>query len=67
MLETRVSSKLGRKREGSMPGEDKGVGSVELRGDRKSGGAEKESGFGLQEMGKANMQGKDQDQIGGKQ
>jgi hypothetical protein len=65
MLETRVSSKLGRKREGSMPGEDKGVGSVELRGDRKSGGAEKESG--LQEMGKANMQGKDQDQIGGKQ
>jgi hypothetical protein len=57
MVVTRASSELGRKREGSMLGEDQGAGSAELRGERKSGGAEKESG--LQETGKANMQGKD--------
>jgi hypothetical protein len=48
---------LGRKREGLMPSEGQGAGSTELRGERKSGGAKKE--FGLQETGKANVQGKD--------
>jgi hypothetical protein len=57
MLETQASSELGRKREGSMPSEGQGAGSAELRGERKSGGAKKE--FGLQETGKANVQGKD--------
>jgi ribonuclease HI len=57
MVETWASGELGRKREESMPGEDQGAGSVELRGERKSGGAKKESG--LQETSKANVHGKD--------
>jgi hypothetical protein len=45
MVETHASSKLGNKREGLMPGDDQGAGSAKLRGGRKSGGAERESGL----------------------